>query len=52
VILKVVPKAAYDPENCSESRIMNGHLRKSTNEGIGGPEQKCGDLALEVLSEQ
>jgi hypothetical protein len=38
VILKIVPKAACDPENCSSA--MNVHWRKSTNESEGKPEQK------------
>ncbi len=36
--LKIVPKAACDPENCSSA--MNVHWRKSTNESEGKPEQK------------
>jgi hypothetical protein len=35
VTLKADPKAACDPEKCSESRTINVHWRKSTQRKAG-----------------
>jgi hypothetical protein len=48
VLLKLVPKPAYDPENCSENRLLMYTGKNLTIESKGNPEQKF-DAAFEKL---
>ncbi len=43
MILKILPKAGCDPENCSESHLFHDQLADFpvSNEGRGDSEENC-----------